>query len=108
MKTQQEFQAWAEEELKLLLSTLKRKGEAYTGQQAEALANFRARQFLLNTRPPMIIFSDMTKQLAAISRWLQDSPRSASYRELGVTDRLDDVIIYALLLRFCMEQEGGV
>ena len=102
LKTQETFATYAEDTFnEVLLPTLRIKGEEYTGQELPVHWNFTSRAKLLNMHPPHVIVSDVSKQISGIAKW-SGSLGLDMAQKIGdqIRERIDDVIIYMLLLRF--------
>ena len=107
MTTQKQFAIYVEEVFtEILLPTMRRKGDEYTGQDKDTHWNFTSRASMLGMHVPHVIVSDATKQLVAIVKW--SGSLGLNMREHikdQIRERIDDVIIYMLLLRFWIVKE---
>lgn len=107
MKKQDDFEAYAEDLFhETLLPTLRRKGAVYTGEERSCFHNFESRGWMLDQHIPFVILSDATKQIAAIANWCNLLGLDNTENRLDdIRDRIDDIIIYMMLLRFWMARE---
>ena len=105
MTTQESFRQYVEAVFEeVLLPTMQRKGDEYVGTEKDTHWNFASRADMLDMHVPHVIVTDATKQLVAIAKW-SGSNMMQKHVDDQLRERIDDVIIYMLLLRFWLSKE---
>ena len=71
------------------------KGREYAGME-DTHANFRRLAERLDLEPRQVLMTYLAKHLDAIESWVRDG---LTHSEEGITGRIDDAILYLILLR---------
>jgi len=103
MKTQKDFQKWAEEKLKSILVTLVMKGSQYTGQEGPAFWNYEHSAAMWDTDVFYQIMQAAQKHWTFLVRLAKMPPEQR--QSFKTTTSMLDVCVYMLLLMFSLEKE---
>lgn len=103
MRTQRDFQKWAEERLKALMGTLVIKGDQYTVIDASAFANFERSASQWGTDVPYQIMQAAQKHWTFLVGASQENLLKPESWGFALHNAPTDLIVYMLLLSYFME-----
>ena len=101
--TKQEFRSYMERQFEKLRAT-SASGQAEYAHGQDAFDNFKRLAGMLNLEKEEVLFVYMQKHLDGIASWIKGH---RSQRE-PVQGRIDDAMVYLLLLRAMADEEEGL
>lgn len=105
--TSQEFEAYLIEATDRLLTLTRTKGAEYAGSN-DQLANFYRLSSILAMPPEAILLVYLTKHLDSIHTYIRGLTTGCSSQiSEPITGRIDDALLYLVLLRALIDQDPG-
>ena len=105
--TKQEFEAYLAETTNRLFALTRPKGAEYAGS-SDQLANFYRLSDALGMPPEAVLLVYLTKHLDSIHTYVRGLTTGHSFpASEPITGRIDDALLYLVLLRALIEQDPG-